>query len=154
MAGGIGAVGFNFNGASMKYLIGCICAACALGLAGCNTMEGLGTDISKGGEKIQTTAQNVRRSWHQASVRNERAYDQARATCAGLSGTDHDACMDRARERYTTSMNEARRQYPAKSMSTESEEDRMEDGTRTTCMRNHDAPCYTRRGHAVATGAR
>jgi Predicted small secreted protein len=41
----------------MKYVIGCICAACALGLAGCNTMEGLGTDISKGGQKIQSTAE-------------------------------------------------------------------------------------------------
>ena len=111
----------------MKYMIGCICAACALGLAGCNTMEGLGTDISKGGQKIQSTAENVRHNWHQASVRNEREYDQARATCAGLSGIDHDVCMDRARERYTTSMNEARREYPQTSMATESQEDRMED---------------------------
>jgi predicted small secreted protein len=111
----------------MKYMIGCICAACALGLAGCNTMEGLGTDISKGGQKIQSTAENVRHDCHQASVRNEREYDQARATCAGLSGTDHDVCMDRARERYTTSMNDARREYPRTSMATESQEDRMED---------------------------
>jgi predicted small secreted protein len=111
----------------MKYLMGCVCAACAFGLTGCNTMEGLGTDISKGGEKIQSAAEHVRQEWHQASVRNEREYDRARATCAGLSGTDHDACMDRARERYMTSMNEARRQYPQSGMSTESQEDRMED---------------------------
>jgi hypothetical protein len=60
-------------------------------------------------------------------VRNERAYDEARATCAGLSGTEHDACIDRARERYMTSMSEARREYPRSSMATESQEDRMED---------------------------
>ena len=92
----------------MKYWIGCICAACALVLTGCNTMEGLGTDIAKGGQKIQTTAENVRHNWHQARVRNEREYDQARATCAGLRGADHDVCMDRAHERYAASMSAAR----------------------------------------------
>jgi predicted small secreted protein len=111
----------------MKYWIGCICAACALGLAGCNTMEGLGTDVAKGGEKIETTAENVRHDWHEANVRNEREYDQARATCAGLSGTDHDACMERAHERYAASMSAARREYPRSSMATESQEDRLED---------------------------
>jgi predicted small secreted protein len=123
-------------GANMKYWIAGICAACALGLAGCNTMEGLGTDISKGGEKIQSTAENVRHDWHSASVRNEREYDAARATCAGLSGTDHDACMDRAHARYSAEMNDARRSYPRSSMAAESQEDRMEDAydaARTRC---------------------
>lgn len=111
----------------MKYVLATICTACALGLAGCNTMEGLGTDIAKGGQKIQTTAENVRHDWRQASVQNERAYDQARATCAGLSGADYSACMDRAHDRYAAAMSEARREHPRSSMATESQEDRLED---------------------------
>ena len=111
----------------MKYWMAGICAACALGLAGCNTMEGLGTDISKGGQKIQSSAENVRHDWHAASVRNEREYDEARASCAGLSGTENAACMDRARERYASEMNEARSKYPRSSMAAESQQERNED---------------------------
>ena len=120
----------------MKHWIGWICAACALGLAGCNTMEGLGTDIAKGGQKIENASENVRQDWREASALNERDYDQARATCAGLSGTDHDACMDRAHDRYTADMYSARRQYPRSSMAAESQEDRLEDAydaARTRC---------------------
>ena len=111
----------------MKFCIALVSAACALALAGCNTMEGLGTDIAKGGEKIQDASVQVRQDWRQASARNEHEYDQARATCDGLSGTDRDACLDRAHERYTAEMNTARREYPRSSMAAESQEDRMED---------------------------
>ena len=111
----------------MKYSIAAVCAACALGLAGCNTMEGLGTDISKGGQKISSTAEHVREQWHAASVRNEREYDRTRSTCAGLGGAEHDACMDRAHARYTAEMDSARNEYPRGSMAAQSEADRMED---------------------------
>jgi len=111
----------------MKYATASILAACALGLAGCNTMEGLGTDISKGGQKISSTAEHVRHDWREASERNDSAYEQARETCAGLSGADRDACIDRAHDRYVTSMNEARREYPRSSMAAQSDEDRKED---------------------------
>jgi predicted small secreted protein len=120
-----------------------LCVACALGLAGCNTMEGLGTDISKGGAKIASTAENVRQDWHAASVRNEREYDQARETCAGLHGADHDACMDRAHARYTAEMENARREYPRGSMAEQSQADRMEDAYDTARAR-----CESLRGSA------
>jgi len=111
----------------MKLCITLFSAACALTLAGCNTMEGLGTDISKGGQGIQNAAQEVRHDWREASARNEREYDEARASCAGLSGTENAACMDRARERYASEMNEARSKYPRSSMAAESQQERNED---------------------------
>ena len=43
-------------GADMKYWIAGMCAACALGLAGCNTMAGAGRDLERGGEKIENAA--------------------------------------------------------------------------------------------------
>ena len=102
-------------------------AGVALALAGCNTMEGLGSDIAAGGQKIQTAAQKVRHDWREASVRNEREYDAARAQCAGLRGADGDACIDRAHARYTAEMNQARSTYSRPSMPAESAEDRRED---------------------------
>jgi predicted small secreted protein len=127
----------------MKYWMPLVSAALALGLAGCNTMEGLGTDISKGGQKISSAAAKVRHDWHDASVRNEREYDHARAGCAGMTGADHDACMDRAHARYSSEMNEARSEYPRTTMRAESEEDRMEDAY--DAARNR---CESMRGNA------
>jgi predicted small secreted protein len=114
-------------GANMKYRMGLLFAVCGLTLAGCNTMEGMGTDIARGGQKIQDAAHQVRQDWRQASVRNEREYEAARVHCAGLAGADHDACMDRARARYNAEMSAARKEYPRTSMRAESEEDRLED---------------------------
>ncbi len=111
----------------MKYWMALVSAACALALAGCNTMEGVGTDIAHGGQKIQDASRKVRQDWHEARVKNEHEYDSARASCAGSSGADHDACMDRAHDRYSAEMNEARRDHPRSGMRAESEEDRMED---------------------------
>ena len=39
-----------------KFITACLAAAFALGLAGCNTIEGAGKDISKAGEKIEEAA--------------------------------------------------------------------------------------------------
>ena len=111
----------------MKFAAVSILAACAVGLAGCNTMEGLGTDVAKGGQKIESTAEHVRNDWREASERNEHAYDAARAQCAGLSGTERNACIDQAHDRYVASMNDARREYPRGSMAAQSAEDRQED---------------------------
>jgi predicted small secreted protein len=111
----------------MKYSIAVISAACGLVLAGCNTMEGLGTDVAHGGQKIQNAAQDVREDWREARARNEREYDTARARCAGLAGADRDACLDRAHERYTMEMDDARRAYPRSTMPAASAEDRRED---------------------------
>ena len=43
---------------TMKSL--CIALACAFALAGCNTVEGLGKDIKKGGEAIEKAAEKAK----------------------------------------------------------------------------------------------
>jgi predicted small secreted protein len=104
-----------------------VSAACALALGGCNTMEGVGTDVARGGQKIQDASHKVRQEWREARDRNDRDYQAARGTCSGLAGADRDACIDRAQQRYSAQMNDARRTYPRSSMRPESEEDRLED---------------------------
>ena len=37
-----------------------LCAACALGASGCNTVEGLGRDVQAGGEAISDTAEKTK----------------------------------------------------------------------------------------------
>lgn len=111
----------------MKYRIALVSAVCGIALAGCNTMEGAGQDIARGGQKIQDASQKVRQEWREASARNEREYDAARGNCAGLSAADRDACLDRAHARYTQEMGDARRAYPRAGMRVESDEDRRED---------------------------
>lgn len=41
----------------MRTFIALIAAAAAVALAGCNTMEGLGKDVKKTGEKIEKAAE-------------------------------------------------------------------------------------------------
>jgi entericidin B len=43
----------------LKRILGLICLAAFLG--GCNTMEGAGRDIERGGEKLQDTSKDVQR---------------------------------------------------------------------------------------------
>jgi predicted small secreted protein len=44
----------------MKSLIALPAAACIVLVAGCNTIEGPGKDIERGGAKIQDTAREVK----------------------------------------------------------------------------------------------
>ncbi|RPI47986.1 MAG: entericidin A/B family lipoprotein [Betaproteobacteria bacterium] len=46
----------------MKALIAMIAAAFFATLAGCNTIEGAGKDLERGGEKVQDSARDVKRS--------------------------------------------------------------------------------------------
>ena len=41
----------------MRCFIALVAAAAAIALAGCNTMEGLGKDVKKTGEKIEKAAE-------------------------------------------------------------------------------------------------
>lgn len=41
-------------------VIGVVVAAAVLALAGCNTVEGMGKDVERGGEKIQTGAEKAK----------------------------------------------------------------------------------------------
>ena len=45
----------------MKKLIAFLMLAVMAGLAGCNTMEGFGRDVERGGEKLQDNAKEHRR---------------------------------------------------------------------------------------------
>ena len=111
----------------MGYRNVLIYAACAVVLGGCNTMEGVGTDIARGGEQIQDASQQVRQDWREARDRDDHEYRAAHATCDGLSGADRAACIDRAQAQYSAHMNDARRTYPRSGMRAETDEDRMED---------------------------
>jgi len=46
----------------MKRLIAVLMSAVFVTLAGCNTIEGAGRDLERGGEKVQDTAKDVKRS--------------------------------------------------------------------------------------------
>ena len=45
----------------MKTLLMTLVMAMAATLAGCNTIEGAGRDLERGGEKVQDTARDVKR---------------------------------------------------------------------------------------------
>ena len=111
----------------MKLRYALVSAACALALGGCNTMEGFGTDVARGGQKIEDASHKVRQEWREARDRNDRDYQTARGACSGLSGADRDACVDRAQARHRAQMDDARRKYSRSSMRAQSEEDRLED---------------------------
>ena len=38
-----------------------LATTCAIGLAACNTMQGAGKDIERGGEKVQDAAENTKK---------------------------------------------------------------------------------------------
>jgi len=40
----------------IRKLVALLMVACFAGLAGCNTMSGLGKDVKKGGEKLEDSA--------------------------------------------------------------------------------------------------
>lgn len=44
----------------IRKAIALACAAVTLMLAACNTMEGIGKDIERGGEKLQGTAEKAK----------------------------------------------------------------------------------------------
>lgn len=100
---------------------------CAIGLAACNTMQGAGKDIERGGEKISDAAARVRADWRNARDRYEHDYDAARTSCANGTADQRAACRERAHASYSTRMNEARITYHRRDMRSESAEDRAED---------------------------
>jgi predicted small secreted protein len=111
----------------MKLRMAILCTAFSLAIAGCNTMEGMGTDIAKGGEKIQDASHKVRQDWREARDRHDREFQSARTSCASMAGAERDACIERAHERYSAQMSDARKTYPRQNRLAESDEDRAED---------------------------
>jgi predicted small secreted protein len=45
----------------MKRIVATLLVLVFAGLAGCNTMEGLGKDVERGGEKLQNESRDARR---------------------------------------------------------------------------------------------
>jgi len=52
----------SLRGTTMKTLLATLAAVFIATLAGCNTIEGAGKDLERGGEKVQDTAKEVKRS--------------------------------------------------------------------------------------------
>ena len=111
----------------MKLIMTVAAAAMATALAGCNTFQGLGRDVERGGEKLQDASLKVRADWRAARDRHEMEYETARRNCASGSEAERDACRDRERARYSARMNESRSTYRRSEMRSVSEEDRRED---------------------------
>jgi predicted small secreted protein len=120
-----------------------LATTCVIGLAACNTIQGAGQDIQRGGEKISDAAARVRADWRNARDRQERDYDAARAGCANGTAAQREACREQARAAYNARMNEARNTYRRREMRSESAEERAEDAyeaARDKCneFRNED----------------
>jgi predicted small secreted protein len=120
-----------------------LAATCAIGLSACNTMQGAGRDIEKGGEKISDAAAHTRAEWRHARDRYEHDYDDARTRCANGTAAQREACRDQARATYSSRMNEARNTYHRHEMHSVTAEERAEDAyeaARDKCngFRNED----------------
>jgi predicted small secreted protein len=111
----------------MKLIMTVVAVGLATALAGCNTVEGLGRDVERGGEKLQNSSLKTRAEWHGARERYETEYDTARRNCAAGTEAERDACRDRERAQYSAQMNESRNAYRRSEMRSVSEEDRRED---------------------------
>jgi predicted small secreted protein len=120
-----------------------LATTCAIGLAACNTMQGAGKDIERGGEKISDASARVRADWRVARDRHEHDYDAARTSCSTGPAAQREACREQARVAYNTRMNEARVTYKRREMHSVSAEERAEDAyeaARDKCndFRNED----------------
>ena len=121
----------------MKALISMAAvAAIAVTLSGCNTMAGMGRDVSATGQGVSNAAYNVRSEWREWRGRHDTEYETARSACAGGTEAQRDACRDRIRADYRTRMAEARTNYKRDQMRAENDRDRQWDAyenARDTC---------------------
>ena len=111
----------------MKLIMTVVAVGLATALAGCNTFEGLGRDVERGGEKVQDASLKARADWPAAGDRHEADYETARRNCTSGIEAERDACRDRERAQYSAHMNESRSTYRRSEMRSVSEEDRRED---------------------------
>jgi entericidin B len=126
----------------MKALISLAAvAAVAATLSGCNTVAGMGKDVSAGGQGVTNAAYSVKHEYRQWRHRHDSDYEAARTACAGTTSGERDACYDRVRADYRTRMAEARTRYNREQMRAENDVDRQWD----TYERARDT-CYELRG--------
>ena len=126
----------------MKALIS-LAAIAALGatISGCNTVAGMGRDVSASGQAVSNTAYNVRSEWREWRHRHDTEYVTARSACAGGTEDQREACRDRVRADYRAKMAEARNRYHRAEMRAENDRDRAWDA-----YENARDTCYTLRG--------
>jgi predicted small secreted protein len=96
-----------------------VAIACAIALAGCNTMAGMGRDAD--------ASAKARADWRAARDRHERDYDNARTGCNSGTDAQRESCRERARAAYIARMNQSREAYRRSGVSAQSEEDRREE---------------------------
>ena len=111
-------------------------AALATTLSGCNTVAGMGRDVSAGGQAVSNTANNVRSEWREWRHRHDNEYVTARSGCTGGTEDLREACRERVRADYRTKMAEARARMKRAEMRAESDRDRSWDAyeaARDTC---------------------
>ena len=127
----------------MKKTLISLMVAGALGLSmtACNTIQGAGKDVARGGEKIQDASIKVRSEWRDWWNRHDTDYERARTTCMGGSEATREACREASRADYRAKMAEARAKYKRAEMRSESEQERMEDA-----YENARDACYTLKG--------
>ena len=116
-------------------------AALATTLSGCNTVAGMGRDVSAGGQAVSNTAYNVRSEWREWRHRHDNEYVTARSACAGGTEEQREGCRERVRADYRTKMAEARARMKRAEMRAENDRDRSWD----TYEAARDT-CYTLRG--------
>lgn len=121
----------------MKALISLAAvAAIAATLSGCNTVAGMGRDVSATGQGVSNVAYNVRSEWREWRGRHDSEYETARTACAGGSEDQREACRDRIRSDYRSKMAEARTRYKRDQMRAENDRDMQWDSyekARDTC---------------------
>ena len=121
----------------MKTLISMAAAAAiAVTISGCNTMAGVGKDVSATGQGVTNASYKVRDDWRAWRHRHDTDYETARAACSGGTEADREACRDRIRADYRHKMAEARAQYKRAEMRAENDRDRAWDSyerARDTC---------------------
>ena len=121
----------------MKALISLAAvAAIAATLSGCNTVAGMGRDVSATGQGVSNAAYNVRSEYREWRHRHDSEYEAARSACAGGTEDQREACRDRIRADYRTRMAEGRGRYNRDAMRAENDRDRQWDlyeKARDTC---------------------
>lgn len=111
-------------------------SAFAATLSGCNTVAGMGRDVSATGQGVTNASYNVRSEWREWRHRHDSEYEAARSACSGGTEDQREACRERVRADYRTKMAEARTRYHRDQMRAENDRDRQWDAyeqARDTC---------------------
>ena len=121
----------------MKALIS-LAAVAVIGatLSGCNTVAGVGKDVSATGQGVQNAAYKVRAEWREWRNRHDTDYETRRGACAGATEADRETCRAGIRAEFRAKMAEARAKFKRDQMLAQDDRDRAWDSyerARDTC---------------------